>query len=171
MRFLASIFILSLLAISCGDSGDSDSGRKAFTDLPFEKAADAKEYADLVIKSIKTNRDKPVAQEFTDNKGVDISKLRRMVGMYSTGITGRRDWEEYDIYELSDNKDASKGFDYAWLEPQGRLGMQIYVLPKQDETGRFTLEKLEFRSRIDVMESYGFPDGKISDYKKLNFKW
>jgi hypothetical protein len=171
MRILIIFILVSVLSISCGDNSGSDSGRKSFSDLPFEKASDAKEYADLVLKAIRTNRDKPVAQEFTDNKNVDQYQLKRMVGMYSTGITARSDWEEYDIYALSDKKDASKGFDYAWLEPKGRLGMQIYVLPTQDETGRFTIDKLEFRSRIDVMESFGFPSGEITDYKKLDFKW
>lgn len=170
MRILVFALSFTFILLSCGDKGSSDSGRKVFSDLPFEKATDAKQYADLIIKSIRTNRDKPIAQEFTDNKSVDEFQLRRMVGMYSTGITGRKDWDEVDLFEVSKKKDATKGFDYAWLEPKGRLGMQIFVLPKQEENGRFTIEKLEFRSRIDVMESFGFPQGEISDYKKLNYK-
>ncbi|MDG2448166.1 MAG: hypothetical protein P8M34_00960 [Saprospiraceae bacterium] len=171
MRVLAITSLISFMLLSCGGSSVSDSGRKTFNDLPFEKADNAKDYADLILKSIRTNRDKPIAQEFTNNKEVDLVQLRRMVGMYSTGLTGRSDWEEYDIFAESNKKDFSNGFDYAWLEPKGRLGMQIYILPKQNESGRFTLEKLEFRSRINVIESFGFPAGKINDYKKLDFKW
>ncbi|MEE9373311.1 MAG: hypothetical protein V3V00_09690 [Saprospiraceae bacterium] len=170
MRITFTALFLAFALLSCGDSS-TDSGRRTFKGLPFEKATDAKQYADLIIQSIRTNRNKPIAQEFTDNNTVDLFQLRRLVGMYSTGMTGRSDWQEIDLYEQSNDKGVSKGFDYAWLEPKGRLGMQIYILPVQDKNGRFTIEKLEFRSRIEVIESFGFPEGKIDDYKKLNFRW
>lgn len=170
MRISFLLVLATLFLMSCGDSA-SDSGRKTYKDLPFEKANTAKEYADLILHSIRTNRDKPIAQEFTDNKNVDEFQLRRLVGMYSTGITGRTDWDEFDLHELSKAKDFSNGFDYAWLEPKGRLGMQIYIKPVKGDNGRFTLEKLEFRSRIEVMESKAFPGGPIDNYKKLDFNW
>ena len=170
MRLSFFPLFLACILLSCSNGG-SDSGRRIFEDLPFERAENSKEYADIIIKSIRTNRNKPILQEFSDQKKVDAFQLRRIVSMYSTALSGREDWEEYDIYDLSKKKDMSKGFDFAWLEPKGRLGMQIFVLPKQDKSGRFSLEKLEFRSRIKVMESKGFPHGKIGDYKKLDFEW
>lgn len=168
MRLSFFVLIISVLWVSCGGSSD---GRSSIADLPFEQAKTAKEYADLVLKSIKTNRDKPLAMEFTNPDEINHYQLKRTVGMYSTAMGGRDDWQYYDLYEQSNKKDQSKGFDYAWLEPKGRLGLQIYILPTQDESGRFSIEKLEFRSRIDVMESKGFPHGEIDDYKKLDFKW
>jgi len=167
MRINFLVLVIGTLFLSC----DSSSARKEYEGLPFADAENAKEYADLIIKAIKTNRDKPIAEEFSNTLDIDDFQLRRLVGMYSTGITGRSDWEEYDIHELSKEKDASNGFDYAWLEPRGRLGMQIFVLPIQNKNGRFTLQKLELRSRIDVMESMAFPFVEISNYKKIDFDW
>ena len=167
MRILFFLLIIASFLISC----DSSSSRKEYEGLPFAEAATGKEYSDLIIKAIKTNRDKPIAEEFSNTLKIDEFQLRRLVGMYSTGITGRSDWKEYDIHDLSKEKDTSNGFDYAWLEPHGRLGMQIFVLPIQNKNGRFTLQKLELRSRIDVMESMAFPSAEISNYKKINFNW
>ena len=168
MRTLFSFLILYLFLISCGSSNQR---RPLIKDLPFGKAKDAKEYADVVLKSIKSNRDKPLVFEMKNPDAINHYQLKRFVGMYSTAMIGRDDWQEYDIYAQSKNKDQSNGFDYAWLEPKGRLGLQIYILPKQREKGEYYIEKLEFRSRIDVMESGGFPDGEISNYKKLDFNW
>jgi hypothetical protein len=171
LRIVFSFLVLSTFLLSC-DSDTTSSGKKPFIkDLPFSKAKDAKEYADLVLKSIKSNRDKPLVFEMKNPDAINHYQLKRFVGMYSTALIGRDDWQEYDIYAQSKNKDQSIGFDYAWLEPKGRLGLQIYILPKQRETGEYFIDKLEFRSRIDVMECRGFPGGEISNYKKLDFNW
>jgi len=166
-----ALFILGVIFVTSACSDKGADGRKSYRDLPFETAENAKDYADLILQSIKTNRDKPIFQEFSKDSNVNAFELKKYVGMYSTGIIGRDDWLEYDIHEFIGEKDLTKGFDFAWLEPSGRLGMQIFILPKQEESGRFALEKLEFRSRIEVMDSKGFPHGDIGDYKKLNVKW
>ena len=124
----------------------------------------------MILKTIRTNRDKPLSKEFAEGTPLNRVQLNRIVGMYSTGIGGRDDWEYYDFFELNNNKDESNGFDYAWLDPKGRLGIQIYILPKQVED-RYFIEKLEFRSRIEVMESVAFPGGEIDDYKKIDYDW
>ena len=169
MREILLFIVVGIISFSCAEK--SADGRRTFSDLPFERATNAKQYSDLVLQSIRTNRDKPILQEFGKDVQVDAFQLKKFVGMYSTGITGRDDWREFDVHEDSKQKDVTKGFDYAWLEPTGRLGMQIFILPKQDDSGRFIIEKLEFRSRIDVLESYGFPHGTINNYKKLDIKW
>ena len=171
MRFSFICIISALFLISCGNKDASAKRINSIPDLPFHKAKDAKEYADLILKCVITNREKPLASQFTDLSAIDLRELEKFVSMYSTGIGGRSDWEKFDIYALSDTKNLSKGFDYAWLEPKGRLGIQIYILPKLDKSGRFSLHEIEFRSRIDVMQSMGFPHGPINDYKKLNFNW
>jgi len=60
MRYIV-IIIGILLMGACKDS--SDTGKKVIDDLPFAKAETAKAYADLILKSIRTNRDKPIYQE------------------------------------------------------------------------------------------------------------
>jgi len=171
MRYIALILFVGLTALtSCGEKGNGNSKKRTFKDLPFASATTAKQYSDLILQSIRTNRDKPIFQEFSEGS-VDSYQLKKFVGMFSTGMTGRDDWQEIDLFEVNDKKDQTKGFDYAWLDPTDRLGMQIYILPKQTESGKFELEKLEFRSRIKYLDSYGFPHGEIDDYKKLNFNW
>ena len=140
-------------------------------DLPFHKASDAKEYADLILKAIRTNRDIPIGQEY-DLAGisVDSDRLNELIGMYSTGIGGRDDWNFYDIHSEAESVEGIKGFDYAWLDPKGRLGIQLYIQPISTETG-FALELLEFRSRLSVMDSEAVPGGEINDYKKIDYDW
>ncbi len=161
----------SLILISCGGS-DSTTANKVTTieDLPFAQAPDAKAYADLILKAIKTNREKPIKEEFVPQTPVNIVQLNRIVGMYSTAIGGK-DWEFHDFHILSESDDLTKGFDYAWLDKKGRLGLQIYVLPKEVD-GRFYIEKLDFQSRLDVIDSVTFPAGTgIEDYKKIDYDW
>jgi hypothetical protein len=170
IRFISVIvFILCLGA--CGSSDSSGSQVVLIEDLPFVNATDAKHYADLVIKAVRTNRSKPIADEFAPDAAINLVKFNRLVMMYSTGIGGRKDWEYYDFHELSGSSDQTVGFDYGWLDPKGRLGLQIYVRPKHNGT-KFYIDHLEFRSRIDVIDSAAFPDGdEIDDYKKVKFDW
>ena len=169
MKFLFAGLLLSLFLFSCGND-DSGNRQMNIQDLPYHRAVDAKTYADLILKTIRTNRDRPLAREFAHGTPLNRVQLNRIVGMYSTGIGGRKDWQYYDFYELGDKTDQTGGFDYAWLDPKGRLGIQIFILPKL-EGERFVLDKIEFRSRIDVMESVAFPGGPIDDYKKINYDW
>ena len=166
MKYCTAILLLALMA--CGGSKKEEF--KYIEDLPFHKAEDAKAYADLILKSIRTNRELPIWQEFIDNDQISKDTLGMFVGMYSTGIGGRSDWEFIDVYGDSESKDGSKGFDYAWLDPSGRLGMQIKILPKGTANG-FDLDRIEFRSRLDVVDSRAFPGGIINDYEKLEYDW
>ncbi len=172
---LRSIVILIATVIwtlvSCQNkSNDQAIKAKVITDLPFTSATHSKEYADIVIKSIKTNRHNPVAAEFINPSDIDLSNLKKIVNLYSSGIGGRDDWEFVDIYETSMTTTEEKGYDYVWLDPKGKLGLQIYVEPiKTDKTYR--LNKLEFRSRIDILETAAFPAAQIDDYKKLEYNW
>ena len=172
LRITISLLALVLLA-SCGGkvedtiSGSSD---KEIKDLPFAKAASAKEYSDLILRGLRTNRDKPLYNELANPKGVDAENFNTMIGMYSTGIIGRDDWDFRDVYEENEGKNETAGFDYAWLDPRGRLGIQIYIQPILKD-GRYKLEKIELRSRLEVMESVAYPAAEIEDYKKLAFNW
>ena len=163
---------LAVIVQACGGSGTSgNSGVKEVADLPFSSATSAKEYAEIVLKSIKTNRDKPLQNQFKPGEAINLAKLKRLVNMYSTGIGGRDDWEYHDFFELSENEDESKGFDYAWLDQKGKLGMQIFILAKKDGESYY-IDDLDFRSRIDVIDSVNFPSGQdIDDYKKINYDW
>lgn len=167
MRVLFLSFIIFLSA--CGGSSSTEA-KKTISDLPFNTAADAKEYADIVLKAIRTDRDQPVYQEFQNTNAIDQDSLRQFIGMYSTAIGGRNDWEFIDVYGDSQTKDDSDGFDYAWLDPSSRLAFQIKITPVGTAKG-FDLEKIEFRSRLEVMSSRGFPGGVISDYEKLDYDW
>ena len=162
------IVILLLTLIACGGSKKEEF--KYIEDLPFHKAEDAKAYADLILKSIRTNRELPIWQEFVNNDQISQDTLGMFVGMYSTGIGGRSDWEFIDVYGDSESKNADNGFSYAWLDPSGRLGMQVKIVPKGTANG-FDLERLEFRSRLDVVDSRAFPGGVINDYEKLDYDW
>ena len=173
-RLLALLFLVGLVIVfqSCGSSGAAGAdGVKEVADLQFTSATSAKEYAEIVLKSIRTNRDKPLQNQFKTGQAVNFVKLKRLVNMYSTGIGGRDDWEFHDFFELSKNTDESKGFDYAWLDQKGRLGMQIFIQPIK-EGNSYYIDKLDFRSRLDVIDSVNFPSGQdIDDYKKINYDW
>ena len=166
MKYLLLIIPVFFL-ISCGGNSND---YKVIDDLPFNKAGNAKEYADVVLKAIRTNREIAVQQEFADPTSIQKDSLGMFVGMYSTAISGRDDWEFIDVYKDASNKDDSDGFDYAWLDPSGRLGLQIKIIPVGTSKG-FDLERIEFRSRLDVVDSRAFPGGKISDYEKLDYDW
>ena len=168
MKYNLFAILLTVFLASCGSESKSD--YKVIDDLPFKNAQDAKSYADLVLKAIRTNRDLPVWQEFADRETISQDSLGLIIGMYSTGIAGRDDWEYIDVYKDSASKDASNGYNYAWLDPSGRLGIQIKIIPEETEND-FVLKTIEFRSRLDVMESKGFPGGSISDYEKLDYDW
>lgn len=165
---------VSLLAImllmSCG-GGSGSSRQLRVVDLPFDEVNNRKAYADLILKAIRTNRDIPLYAEFERGEVVvDKVKFNEIIGMYSSGIGGRTDWAFYDIQEERESYDNIKGFDYAWLDPEGRLGIQIYIEPVKTNGG-FGLQRIEFRSRLEVMESISFPGGQIDNYKKLNYDW
>ena len=166
MKYLLPLFVLFLM--SCSGSGEKT--YKYIDDLPFNQAQDAKEYADIVLKSIRTNRDFPIWQEFTNTYQFTADTLKMWVSMYSTGIGGRDDWQFIDVYADSETKDMSNGFNYAWLDPSDRLAMQIKIVPKGTADG-FDLERIEFRSRLDVVHSRAFPGGIIDDYEKLDYDW
>ena len=173
-RLRALLYLVGLVITfqSCGGSGTTGAdGVKEVADLPFRSATSAKEYAEMVLRSIKTNRDKPLQNQFKSGETVNFVKLKRLVSMYGSGIGGRDDWEFHDFYELSEDTDETKGFDYAWLDQKGRLGIQIYILPKKDGDAYY-IDQLDFRSRLDVIESVNFPSGQeIDDYKKINYDW
>lgn len=172
MLFRALFFILVSFAFSsCGGSGSTSDETKVIEDLPFAKVETAKEYSDLVLKAIKTNRGKVLYTEFESGVAINQVKFNRIVSMFSTGIGGRKDWKYYDFHQLSGSTDQTAGFDYAWLDPKGRLGIQLFIKPKHDGT-KFYIDHIDFRSRIDVIDSVSFPTGEeIDDYKKVSYDW
>jgi len=146
------------------------SGGDEIADLAFTKAEDGKQYADLILRALKTNRKQPIYDQLQNRDEVNLVEFNRWISMYSTGITGRKDWEFRDIYVENKAKGESKVYDYAWLDPKGRLGIQIGIVPIKTDKG-YKLDKLELRSRLDVMESVSIPGGEIENYKKLEYNW
>jgi len=167
-------FILFCFCLfSCGgekSSGVSTVSSSEIDDLPFSKAESGKAYADLILRALKTNRKQPIYDQMMERESINVLDFNRWVSMYSTGITGRRDWEFRDIYEENEKKNDSNGYDYAWLDPKGRLGLQVNILPIKTDNG-YMVKKMEFRSRLDVMESVSIPGGEIENYKKLKYNW
>lgn len=159
--------IICITIFACGNNNTQS--KKMIDDLPFHKAEDAKAYADLILKAIKTNRHLPVFQEFS-NKTLDVDSVDYFVSMYSTGIGGRDDWDFIDVYGDSEQKTDTNEFEYAWLDPNGRLGIQLKIIPEGTSNG-FNLKKIEFRSRLSVMKSHAFPGGEISNYEKIEYDW
>lgn len=164
--------ILTLLLISCGDKAPSNSpsGDNDITDLPFSTVETPKGYADLILRALKTNRKQPIYDQMDNRDDINVLDFNRYISMYSTAITGRKDWEFRDIYDENVKKDDKNGFDYAWLDPKGRLGLQINILPVKTESG-YKVKVIEMRSRLDIMESIAIPGGPIEEYKKLNYNW
>lgn len=162
-RFIFSL-LLCIGLLACGDNSHVKSISQS--DLKFDTAKDAKAYADMILKAVRTNRDKVVAEQFTKGVAIDAKRLDVQVNAYSQSF-GKKEWEYRDEFDLSGNKDMTKGFDYSWYDKRGRIAMQINVLP-QSQNGSFSLQKLEFRSRIEVLDSEAFPGGAIDDYKKVN---
>lgn len=163
MRSLVFLILSITLLISCKDDG---SGKKYnnIDDLAFHEAKDSKAYTDLILRAIRTNRDKVVATQFVENVTIDDVKLNQVIGSYSQAI-GRKEWDYVDNFEDSGKTSADGGYDYTWYDKKGRIGMQIHVKSTK-EGGLEKIEKMEFRSRIDALESEAFPGGEISDYKK-----
>lgn len=157
---------LTILLIACG--GNSNSSSPKIKDLAFEDSATSKEYADLIIKTVRTNRDKVLFNQFSDTKDIDPKQLNLMVKTYAQAFGDKKKaWEFVDYYAENGGEPSGKeGFDYTWYDERGRIAIQLNVLPKGSSNG-FSLDKLEFRSRIDVLASEAFPGGSIGDYKKL----
>ncbi|MEL6122941.1 MAG: hypothetical protein AAFR14_04410 [Bacteroidota bacterium] len=173
LRLILLTAVIGLMA-SCTNKSEEGSATVVdveIKDLPFEAAQTPKEFADIVLKAIKTNRDRPIFKQLVDSEQLDYEYFNSMIGMYSTGIGGRDDWEFRDVHDETGAAKDATGFDFAWLDPRDRLGIQIYIEPvKQGD--RYFLRRLELRSRLEVMRSISFPDGaEISDYKKLDFNW
>lgn len=156
---VCSLFLL----IACG--GEKTQSSTEASDLQFSKVETGKEYADLVLRAIKTNRDKLLALQFSPKDSINKASLNENISAYSQSI-GKGNWDYIDEFAESKKKNASKGYDYTWHDQKGRIAIQINVLPENNE-GKFSLKKLEFRSRIDVLESVAYPGGDISDYKKI----
>lgn len=167
IRHIFFLFGLSILIMSCG-ADTNNSTPKKIKDLAFEDSADAKEYADLIIKTIRTNRDKVLYQQFVDKTEINKQHLNMMVKTYALAVGDKREvWEFVDYYaENGGRPSGDQGYDYTWYDERGRIAIQINVLPKGSSNG-FGLDKLEFRSRIDILKSEAFPGGEIDDYKKL----
>jgi hypothetical protein len=166
MKYTLYILVASLMFIACGDSATGKSTK--IKDLAFEDVNSAKEYADLIIKTIRTNRDKVIFSEFDFTEDIDATKLNTMVKTYAQAIGEKRKvWEFVDYYEENGGQPAEgEGYDYTWYDERGRIAIQVNILPKGSSKG-FNLEKLEFRSRIEILESEAFPGGAINDYKKI----
>lgn len=169
LRYILSLLSLSILLIACG--GNTNSSSPKIKDLAFENSSTSKEYADLIIKTVRTNRDKVLFKQFTDSKDIDPKQLNLMVKTYAQAFGDKKKaWDFVDFYAENGGQPSGKeGFDYTWYDERGRIAIQLNVLPKGTSNG-FTLEKLEFRSRIDVLDSEAFPGGPIDDYKKLTAK-
>lgn len=167
--YIVALFFC-LLACDSKSSGLVSTSNSQIDDLPFQAAEHPKQYADLILRALKTNRKQPIYDQMLDRAEINVLDFNRWISMYSTAITGRNDWEFRDIYEENNKKIKDNGFDYAWLDPKGRLGLQVYILPEKIDNG-YKVRKIEFRSRLEVMESIAIPGGEIDNYKKLNYNW
>ncbi|MFT4567544.1 MAG: hypothetical protein ACI9FN_002511 [Saprospiraceae bacterium] len=165
-----SLFLLCFFSCDSKVPSIIPSGNNEIDDLPFSKVEDGKAYADLILRALSTNRKQPIYDQMIDRNDINVLDFNRWISMYSTGITGRKDWEFRDIYEENDRKKKGEGYDYAWLDPKGRLGLQVNILPIKTDNG-YKVKKMEFRSRLEIMESIAIPGGEIEDYKKLNYNW
>lgn len=163
LKYFLSFIVLFVL---CGCGNNSPVKSISQSDLKFDQAKDAKSYSDMILKAVRTNRDKVVFEQFAKGISIDDKRLDVQVNAYSQSF-GKKEWEYRDEFDLSGSKDMTKGFDYSWYDKRGRIAMQINVLPENSD-GKFKLKKLEFRSRIDVLDSEAFPGGPINDYKKIN---
>ncbi len=166
MKTAFYILLVSLTIIACGDATTNSSSK--IKDLAFEDAANAKEYADLILKTIRTTRDKVIFSEFVSTDDIKSNQLSTMVNTYAQAIGEKRKvWEFVDFYaENGGEPKAGDGYDYTWYDERGRIAIQINILPKGGSKG-FKLDKLEFRSRIEILESEAFPGGAIKDYKRI----
>jgi len=165
IRILVSLCLGVFLLASCDSSMKVD-GKKVISDLAFHKATSVKEYSDLVLRAIKTNRDKVVLSELGELP-IDPVELNKIVSAYSQSI-GSKGWEFSDIEAEKDMQDFTDGIDYNWHDKRGRIAVQINIKaqPKENQNG-FNLNKIEFRSRLDILPSFAFPGGEIPDYKKM----
>ncbi len=161
-RYFSFILCLSIFAVACS----SDTKSKPVSDLAFESASSAKAYADMVITALKTDRDKVIMDQFFDKSEVDAYQLNKTVKTYAQSIGSKR--STWDYLGAEESPLTDNGYDYTWYDQRGRIAIQINVLPVTNaKKSQYKLQKIEFRSRIDVLESEAFPGGEISDYKKL----
>ena len=169
IRHFFFLLSLSALLIACG--GNTNSSTAKIKDLAFEDSTTAKEYADLIIKTVRTNRDRVLFDQFTDTKDINPGQLNIMVKTYAQAFGDKKKvWDFVDFYaENGGLPSGNEGYDYTWYDERGRIAIQINVLPKGSSKG-FTLDKIEFRSRIEILDSEAFPGGPIGDYKKLTAK-
>lgn len=165
IRVVFSLFLMVILTASCDNSMKVD-GKKVISDLAFHKAETVKEYSDLVLRAIKTNRDKVVLGEL-DKLNISPVELNKIISAYSQSI-GSKDWDFSDVEAEDDIKDLTDGIDYNWHDKRGRVAIQINIQADPKSSGQgFDLKKIEFRSRLDVLPSFAFPGGEIPDYKKM----
>jgi len=164
MRLVFIAFVFMVTVSSCDNSMKVD-GKKVIADLAFHKAVNEKEYADLILHALKTNRDKVLHAEF-DDKSISHSDLNRIISAYSQSI-GSKDWDFVDVETEDEMKNLIDGIDYNWHDKRGRVAIQINIQPQKNDNNRFTLSKIEFRSRLDILPSFSFPGGEITDYKKI----
>lgn len=164
-RILVSLCLSVFLLGSC-DTAMKVDGKKVISDLAFHKATSVKEYSDLVLRAIKTNRDKVVLSEL-GALPVNPTELNRVISAYSQSI-GSKGWEFSDVESEEDLQDLTDGIDFNWHDKKGRIAVQINIKaePKENQSG-FILNKIEFRSRLDILPSFAFPGGEIPDYKKM----
>jgi len=159
-------FLISAFIIGCGSS---DSSNNMIKDLAFQKAQTSKEYSDLILKAVRTSRGKVVFDQLNDKAEIDFKRLNYIVNAYSQSV-GNSKWEYEDYYaEHEGEPGKGKGYDYTWYDKRGRIAIQVNILPT-GTSKQFKLDKIEFRSRIDILESEAFPGGEIDDYKKLASK-
>ena len=165
VRIILIMSLVSFFASSC-DNVEKVDGKKVISDLAFHKADSIKEYSDLVLRAVKTNRDKVVLSELKDFD-IDPDELNRIISGYSQSI-GSKDWDFSDVESDAETKDLSDGIDYNWHDKRGRIAIQINVKVEPKDSGNgYKLNKIEFRSRLDILPSFSFPGGEIPDYKKM----
>lgn len=160
MKKVIYLILLSITIFGCDNSMKID-GKKVIADLSFHKCETEKEFTDLILKAIKTNRDKVVFEQLGEYS-IDSKELNKVISAYSQSI-GSRDWE---LQEVESKENFANGVDYNWLDKKGRTAIQINIKSSQVNNS-YILDRLEFRSRLDILPSFAFPGGEISDYKKI----
>lgn len=142
------LFSISLTQMSCGYGKIEDASVPSDTpDLEFSKSKNAQEYADLILRAIKTNRGKVIANQLSKDS-LDTKELQHTVHSFGQAIN-RKGWAMDSAEEKI--KDQAKRINYSWYDKKNRETVRISVDVIQNKS--FQLNKLNFNSRIEALDS------------------
>lgn len=156
LTFLLANLMFLISSCGSGNSGNSPS------DLNFNEVETAAAFNDLIIKAIKTNRSSVILSKYSKDVILDENSLSAMINAYSQAI-GKKKWE-YEAYTFK-GKEIT-GYGYRWLDPYSRTAIIIEINNRKDSK-EFSIDQIEFASRLDVLDSYSYPGGEVSENRLL----